>query len=560
MIFLGFLPLVPQRVAFMRSLFCNVLLGLVFGSIGANASAQTDYIKELQTKAIEQNKAGWGYWGPSSESYSNWTTHSNRLVPVYTFGIGLDSVRGEKSIYRDAERLKKLYGHEPSETVNPNAIYFDQTDIYRLQKEAIAAGKKKIILVVFDGMDWQSARNAAIARTGRIYSEGKGSGLGFQDYVQPGLVTDYGYMVTSPANDGTNVNVDDQKVTKQGDTKGGYAWEIAGEYPWSTAKDLKYLIASGTPKHAYTDSSSSASSMTAGIKTYNDGVNVDPFGREVVTIGRELQEEGFAVGAVTSVPISHATPACAYAVNVHRDDYQDLTNDMLGVPSVSHPGGLLGLDVAIGCGWGEVKDKDGAQGKNFVPGNRYLTDATLKTIDYKNGGKYVVAQRTASVSGAEALKSAAALAASEKKNLFGFFGVKGGHLPFQTADGKYDPTVSVGALKGTPDNEVYTENDVKENPTLQEMTEAALDVLNAKSDRWWLMVESGDVDWANHANNLDNSIGAVYSGEAAFNAITEYLEKHKMWDEAIVIVTADHGHYFNLVEPSVLVKPSSNPQ
>jgi alkaline phosphatase len=544
----------------MRSLFCRVLLGLVFGSIGANASAQTDYIKELQTKAIEQNKAGWGYWGPSSESYSNWTTHSNRLVPVYTFGIALDSVRGEKSIYRDAERLKKLYGHEPSGTVNPNAIYFDQTDIYRLQKEAIAAGKKKIILVVFDGMDWQSARNAAIARTGRIYSEGKGSGLGFQDYAQPGLVTDYGYMVTSPANDGTNVNVDDQKVTKQGDTKGGYAWEIAGEYPWSTAKDLKYLIASGTPKHAYTDSSSSASSMTAGIKTYNDGVNVDPFGREVVTIGRELQEEGFAVGAVTSVPISHATPACAYAVNVHRDDYQDLTNDMLGVPSVSHPGGLPGLDVAIGCGWGEVKDKDGAQGKNFVPGNRYLTDATLKTIDYKNGGKYVVAQRTASVSGAEALKSAAALAASEKKNLFGFFGVKGGHLPFQTADGKYDPTVSIGALKGTPDNEVYTENDVKENPTLQEMTEAALDVLNAKSDRWWLMVEAGDVDWANHANNLDNSIGAVYSGEAAFNAITQYLEKHKMWDEAIVIVTADHGHYFNLLEPSVLVKPSSNPQ
>ena len=544
----------------MRSLFCKVLLGLVFGSIGASASAQTDYIKELQTKAIEQNKAGWGYWGPRSESYSNWTTHSNRLVPVYTFGIGLDSVRGEKSVYRDAERLKKLYGHEPSETVNPNAIYFDQTDIYRLQKEAIAAGKKKVILVVFDGMDWQSARNAAIARSGKIYNEGKGSGLGFQDYTHPGLVTDYGYMVTSPANDGTNVNVDDQKVTKQGDTKGGYAWEIAGEYPWSTAKDLKYLIASGTPKHAYTDSSSSASSMTAGIKTYNDGVNVDPFGREVITIGRDLQEKGFAVGAVTSVPISHATPACAYAVNVHRDDYQDLTNDMLGVPSVSHPGGLPGLDVAIGCGWGEIKDKDGAQGKNFVPGNRYLTDATLKAIDYKNGGKYVVAQRTASVSGAEALKSAAALAASEKKNLFGFFGVKGGHLPFQTADGKYDPTVSVGTLKGTPDNEVYTENDVKENPTLQEMTEAALDVLNAKSDRWWLMVEAGDVDWANHANNLDNSIGAVYSGEAAFNAITQYLEKHKMWDEAIVIVTADHGHYFNLVDPSVLVQPSSNAQ
>jgi len=540
----------------MRNLFCKVLLGLVFGSVGANASAQSDYIKDLQTKAIEQNKAEWGHWGPSAETYSNWTTHSNRLIPVYTYGIGLDSVRGEKSAYRDAERLKKLYGHEPTETHNPNAVYFDQTDIYQLQKQAVAAGKKKIILMVFDGMDWQSTQNAAIARSGKIYTEGKGSGLAFQDYAKAGLLTDYGYMVTSPANDGTNVNIDAQKVTKQGDTKGGFAWQVAGEYPWSVAKELKYLIAAGTTKHAYTDSSSSASSMTAGIKTYNDGVNVDPFGREVITLGRELQEKGFAVGAVTSVPISHATPACAYAVNVHRDDYQDLTNDMLGVPSVSHPGGLPGMDVVLGCGWGETKEKDGAQGKNFVAGNRYLTDATLKLIDHNHGGKYVVAQRTPSVAGKELLQKAATQAVSEKKRLFGFFGVKGGHLPFQTADGKYDPTFSAGTLKGTPDNEVYSEADVKENPTLQEMTEAALEVLNSKSDQWWLMIEAGDVDWANHANNLDNSIGAVYSGEDAFKTVTRYLERHDLWDDAVIIITADHGHYFNLTNPNVLVNPN----
>jgi alkaline phosphatase len=88
------------------------------------------------------------------------------------------------------------------------------------------------------------------------------------------------------------------------------------------------------------------------------------------------------------------------------------------------------------------------------------------------------------------------------------------------------------------------------------MTEAALEVLNSKRDRWWLMIEAGDVDWANHANNLDNSIGAVYSGEDAFSAVTDYLEKHKLWDDAIVIVTADHGHYFNLVNPAALVNPN----
>lgn len=542
----------------MRNLFCKVLLGLVFGSLGAEVSAQTDYIKELQTKAIEQNKATWGYWGPSPDTYSNWTTHSNRLIPVYTFGIALDSVCGANSIYRDAERLKKLYGHEPTETVNANAVYFDQTDIYRLQKQALAAGKKKIILMVFDGMDWQSANNAAIARSGKIYTEGKGTGLSFQDYAPPGLVTDYGYMVTSPANEGTNVNVDDQKVTKRGELLGGFAWQSLGEFPWSKAKDALYPIGKGMPVHAYTDSSSSASSMTAGVKIYNDSVNVDPFGRPATTLAMELQEQGFAVGAVTSVPISHATPACAYAVNVHRDDYQDLTNDMLGVPSISHPGGMSGMDVVIGCGWGETKAEDGAQGKNFVPGNRYLTDATLKAIDATQGGKYIVAQRTPGKAGTEVLRESVVRAIAENRRLFGYFGVKGGHLPFQTADGQYDPTVSAGTLKGKPDNEVYTADDVRENPKLQDMAIAALEVLNAKGERWWLMVEAGDVDWANHANNIDNSIGAVYSGADTFSAITKYLEEHKMWDDTIIIVTADHGHYFHLVDPTVLVNPNQS--
>ena len=206
----------------------------------------------------------------------------------------------------------------------------------------------------------------------------------------------------------------------------------------------------------------------------------------------------------------------------------------------------------IGCGWGETKEKDGAQGKNFIPGNRYLTEDTLRKTDSANGGKYVVVQRTAASSGKEILQAAAAQAVAEKKRLFGYFGVKGGHLPFQTADGKYDPTVSVGALKGTPDNEAYTASDIAENPTLTDMTLAALEVVNAQSEQWWLMVEAGDVDWANHANNLDNSIGAVYSGDAAFKAVTEFFEKHKLWDEAVIIVTADHGHYLNLVDPNAL--------
>jgi len=526
---------------------------LVVSGFSISAFAQTDHLKQLQETAMKERKADWGHWGPNPDSYSNWTSHSNRLIPVYTFGIDLKSVRGEKSVYRDADKLKEVYGHSPIETVNPNADYFDQTDIYRLQKMAIESGKKKIILMVFDGMDWQTTQAAAIVNSRKVYTEGKGSGLSFQDYTYEGVTTDYGYMVTSPANDGTNMNVDAQKVTKRGETVGGYDWKTAGDFPWSISSDLPYLIGKGKTVHAYTDSSSSATSMTCGIKTFNDGVNVDIFGRPVTPLAVELQEKGFAVGVVTSVPISHATPACAYASNVHRDDYQDLTNDMLGVPSISHPGGLPGLDVVIGGGWGENRDKDGAQGKNFVPGNRYLTEETLKKIDSKQGGSYVIAQRTAGKNGNVLLAEGAQEAIAEKKRLLGYFGTKGGHLPFRTADGNYDPTISAGNNRAIAEPENYSPADVSENPALPEMSIAALDVLDSKTNKWWLMVEAGDVDWANHANNIDNSVGAVFSGANAFASITAWIEQKGYWNDTVIIVTADHGHYLTITKPERLL-------
>jgi alkaline phosphatase len=270
----------------------------------------------------------------------------------------------------------------------------------------------------------------------------------------------------------------------------------------------------------------------------------------VSSIGRELQQRGVAIGVVTSVPISHATPACAYANNVHRDDYQDLSRDLLGLPSVAHAEPLPGVDVLIGCGWGENKQADKAQGDNYVPGNSYLTDADLAAIDRFNNppGKYVVARRTPGETGQKILQAAAQQAAESNQRLFGYFGTKGGHLPFATANGDYQPTRSVPASA-----ESYSPADLSENPTLADFTLAALTVLETKPNGYWLLVEAGEVDWANHANNLDNSIGAVLSGDQAFATACNWIEQHGGWDDTAIIVTADHGHYFFLNEPEALL-------
>jgi alkaline phosphatase len=520
------------------------------------ASAQ-DYLREMQSLAVSTRAANWGHWGPNHRTYSSWLTHSNRLIPLYSFGMNLKSVKGEKSLYRSENRLKELYGFLPEATHNPRAVYFDQTDVYQLQKSAVAANKKCIVLFVFDGMDWHTTQAAAIYKSQKLYTEGRGSGLHFQDFRAPGA-NDYGFYVTAPHSEGTKLNVDDQKITGQGDILGGYAYRLAGEKPWSTAVDPLYLIGKGQIKHAYPDSAATATSLTTGRKTYNAAINVDPFGRPLMTIAHELQEKKFAVGVVTSVPISHATPACAYARNVSRDDYQDLSRDLLGLPSVMHPQSPLpGVDVLIGAGFGESKDKDGNQGKNFVPGNRYLTDADLKAVDAQSGGKYRVALRTAGKNGAEVLTAGANAAMESKQRFLGYFGGPNGHLPFRTADGAYDPVRGMKDKDNIADAEVYKPEDISENPTLAQMTVAALDVLKSRSDKMWLMVEAGDVDWANHQNNLDASIGAVLSGDDAFKATTDWIEKNVGWENAVVLLTADHGHYLVLDDPTALLAPKA---
>ena len=168
----------------------------------------------------------------------------------------------------------------------------------------------------------------------------------------------------------------------------------------------------------------------------------------------------------------------------------------------------------------------------------------------------MVALRTEGQNGDAVLKAAAEQAAAEKHRLFGFFGTPQGHLPYQTADGAFDPAPGLSGKA-----EEYTPADIAENPTLAEMTEAAIHVLSADPDQpFALFVEPGDVDWALHDNNLDNAVGAVYSGEVAIKAIIDWVEANSSWDESAVIITADHGHYLVIDDPEALAASEQEPE
>ena len=556
------------------------LLGLAALALLAGPAKGEDRLKEIQADAIAHRgeKVARAYHFGSQgagDQFTNHTSHSNRLIPVYTFGrkVDLGSVTGENSGYRDPAKVEQYYGRLPERTVNPAADYADQSDLYRVQRDAIQRGVKHLFIVWFDGMDWEATRAAAIAKSGQVYTEGKGSGLFFQDYSAENSAR-YGFYVTSPTHDKNDPDYDHQTVTiPPNSMAGGYDASIAGPNPWTLgplgAKAPGYLKGQeanpldkqgvadvGGVLHAYTDSSTSAGEFATGFKAYNNGVNVLDDGRFVPTLFSQLQADGWRVGTVTSVPFNHASPAAMYAHNVHRDDYQDIAREMLGLPSIvqetGHGAILPGLDVVMGTGFGVdglAKNMAKQQGQNAVGGNAFITDADKAAINVKNGGKYVVTETTEGVVAASALQAAAGQAATGGHRLFAFYGKEGfNHLPYRTADGGFDPTAGINGKA-----EAYSAADLTETPKLTDMTKAALTVLAGKPDQpFALFVEAGDVDFALHLNNLDDAVGAVHSGDDAFRTIVEWVEKNSNWDDSAVIVTADHGHYLVLDDPKAI--------
>jgi alkaline phosphatase len=543
-----------------------------------------DLLKKLQTQyatsASEKEPRVFHFGSQGAGSvFSNHTSHTNRLVGVYVFGrkANLGSVMGENSRYRNAEKIRAAYAVVPENTVNPRADYADQSDIYRVQKDAIAQGAKYVFIIWFDGLDWPTTQAAAIVRSGKVYTEGKGSGLFFQDYTADGSAQ-YGFVVTSPTRDQSIRDVDRQLVTiPPGSLGGGYDAKIAGPNPWTPGPlgnrapgylkgqsadevDRAGVKSARRVMHAYTDSSQSAAELVSGVKSYNSGLNIADDNRLVPTLFHELQDQGWKVGTVTSVPFCHASPAGMYVQNVERDDYQDIARAMLGLPGIIQQARQArlysGLDVVIGTGYGiKAKSSDlKSQGQNAVPGNLYFTEADRAAIDVKNGGKYVCVQTEVGSNGGQALLEASATAAQTGARLFGFFGAASfDHLPYRTADGRFDPAPSLDR-KGNPvPAETYTAADLKAQPTLTQMTDAALGVLSALPGQpFILFVEAGDVDFALHANNLDNAIGSIFSGEEAVRTVVRWVETHSNWDESVVIVSSDHGHYLVVDEPQTL--------
>jgi alkaline phosphatase len=72
------------------------------------------------------------------------------------------------------------------------------------------------------------------------------------------------------------------------------------------------------------------------------------------------------------------------------------------------------------------------------------------------------------------------------------------------------------------------------------MTKGAIHCLEHNPQGFYLMIEGGAVDWANHANEQERMVEEQIDYMKAVEAVVAWVESHGGWDDTLVILTADH--------------------
>ncbi|WP_181357420.1 alkaline phosphatase [Stenomitos frigidus] len=381
----------------------------------------------------------------------------------------------------------------------------------------------------------------------------------------------------------------------------GYDPAKGGPTPWTPLTpadadaqgyDRDYITCS------YPDSANTATTLYTGVKSYNNAVAVDIFEKPLETILQTANKLGKSTGVVTSVPITHATPGAAIS-SVNRRakydaDYPALDNilqeairsDLPGepyLPTVLLGGGhpldfenITAASTIVPKGFTYIKESTYNELHSKPDSNRYgykflerdtrVTDLTVKTKDIVNGGKQL-------------LEVSKDLDPNQGQRLLGLYGARGqnGNIPTRGSAGDYALTgldnfsvystaAASTAATGQPANNgtqiptpdtvrplvlgetptTFIQRERKANPTLAQMTRAALNVLGKDKDGFWLMVEGGDIDWAAHDNNMENLIGNTIAFDTAIGEVIQWIEGNGGWRKNVLIVTADHDHYLTI--------------
>ncbi len=237
------------------------------------------------------------------------------------------------------------------------------------------------------------------------------------------------------------------------------------------------LVQTHSADHLITDSAAAATAMATGYKTRSGFLSVLPDEMDrapVATVLEGARLTGKSTGLVVTCNLQHATPAAFAAHYPNRSDYETICEQMV----------YNNVEVLLGGGLKYFTErKDG--------------EDLLKVLKEKG---YTI------ITSPEGLKS------TTSSKLAGLFA---------EVDMSYE-----------------LDRDEKKEPSLAEMTEAAIKILSRNKKGFFLMVEGSKIDWANHDQDPVASASDMMAFDRAVRVGLDYALREK---NTAVIVVADHS-------------------
>ncbi|MBT8476092.1 MAG: alkaline phosphatase [Alphaproteobacteria bacterium] len=323
-----------------------------------------------------------------------------------------------------------------------------------------------------------------------------------QEELAKSVNTDRALNVILMISDGNGVGTNYASRVFAGQEEGGFGDEYVQPHEAfpNLALVKTYNVNAQTP-----DSAGTGTAMMAGIKTKAGiiGVNENVVrgdcstlpGNTVTSINEIMTEMGKETGIVSTARITHATPASAYAKTVDRnfeasvpegcDTQKDIATQLIDAMEAGV------IDVAMG--------------------------GCMRNFHADDGGRRE--------DGVNLIERAEGL---------------GAHFAMDQASFEAAPLDGTPILGLFENSHMMYEADRADEPSLAEMTGAAIAALQAKAgdNGFFLQVEAGRVDHANHAGNL----ARVVRDQKAFADAVAMADEMTDDADTLIVVTADHEH------------------
>ena len=239
------------------------------------------------------------------------------------------------------------------------------------------------------------------------------------------------------------------------------------------------MITTHSASSDVTDSAAAGTALAAGHKTINGMLGMTPDSVAVTSIAKTLFDNGYGIGLVTSVAIDDATPGAFYTHVPNRNQFYE-TGRMLAES---------GYQFFAGASLRGTKDQHG-------------NDNGL--VDY-------IRQNNVSV-----------------------------HYGLDSIDTTADRLLILSPFHETNNNCIgLTVDSIAGALTLPELTRTGLKHLQRVSpDRFFMMVEGGNIDHAGHGNDGGTSMREIINFNDAIRVAYDFYLQHP--DETLIVITADH--------------------